>query len=348
MLERTPRQRELHVGFKMLCEKLLTRDGYMIMESGWKQKVARAPVQAADLLIKRPSDPDTTVVESKFYRSRRIDPVLLRNALDELKRHRETKKSKSALLIVSAQTTPAMRQEAEKLGVTLWGFAELLQMTAKTPSLADNLADLLRDGDPSTGDVFAAELAVLEEQSGRQRPRGEGAKIAADLDLVKPMRDGNKRFAQLCDRAIRYLFSEQFHRWAPQNNPEDGLFRPDLIARLAAGHDFWSALSGDFDGRYGLFLFPNQAEPLGHGAILSAERFLSRPALRPMLLVVSRAGLDAGGRRAVQEALRQRGHLILSLTLAELKDMLTARDLGDEFHDVLIDRMSEMLTDLSI
>ena len=349
MLDRMPRQRELHVGFKMLCEKLLTRDGFMIMESGWKQKTGRVPAPGVDFVVKRPNEPDTMAVEAKFYRSRRVDAVLFRNALDELKRQRESRKSKTAVLILSTTVSEPMLAEAEKAGITLWGLPELLQRTAKTPSLADTLAELLRDGDPLSvrGDLFEAELASLDEQSTRQRQK-EGAKLSADFDLVKPGRDGAKRFAQLGDKAMRYLFGEQFNRWMTQANPDDGLFRPDLIARLVPRHDFWASLSGDFSVRYALFSFPNGGEPLNQGAVLSAERFLSRPALRPLAIVVSRAGFDAGGKRAIQDALRQRGHLILPLALAELKDMLAARDMGDEFYDILIERLSETLTDLSV
>lgn len=350
MLDRSmPRQRELHIGFKMLCEKILTRDGFMIMESGWKQKTGRVPTPGVDFVVKRPNEPDTMTVEAKFYRARRVDAVLFRNALEELKRQRETKKSKTALLILSTVVSGTMQAEAEKAGVTLWALPELLQRTAKTPSLADTLADLLRDGDPLSvrGDLFEAELAALEEQSTRQRQK-EGAKLSSDFDLVKPGRDGAKRFAQLGEKAMRYLFGEQFNRWMAQASPDDGLFRPDLIARLVPRHDVWVSLSGDFSARYALFSFPNGAEPLGQGNVLSAERFLSRPALRPLSIIVSRASLDAGGKRAVQEALRQRGHLILTLTLAEVKEMLTSRDMGDEFHDILIERLSETLTDLSV
>lgn len=349
MLERTPKHKELQIGFKMLCEKLLTRESFLIMEAGWKQKHGRTAVSTADLTIKRPSEADLTVVEAKFYRSRKVDLALFRNALEELKKHRDAKKAKNAIMIVTCEITPAMRVETERHGGVLWGLADLLLLTAKTPTLADTLADLLREADPGAAgrDLFSEELQQLEEQSPRIKTKSEGARLIADLDQVKPGREGVKKFEQLCDKAIRYLFADQFQRWNSQPHIDDRLHRPNLIARLVPKHEFWISLSEDFRCRYVLFSFGNEMEPLNQGEILSNLRHLSTGALRTVLLVICRGGLDAGARRASQSALRENGHVVLMLTLAELRDMLTAKDNGDEFSDVLIDRAAELLTDLT-
>lgn len=349
MLDRTPRHRELQTGFKMFCEKLITREGFLVMEAGWKQKNARNLHAGIDLVVKRPSDPDMTVVEAKFYRSRLIDPALIRNALEEIKKFRDAKKAKAALLIITAEISAGLKAEALKQDVTIWDLTDILQLTVKTPTLADGLGELLREGDFSAaqGEQFFEELVLLDEQSPRQKGKAEGARLIGELDAVKPGREGARKFEQLCDKAMRYLLSDQFHRWNTQVTTEDGFNRPDLLARLVPRHAFWVGLSEDFRSRYVVFAFKNTAEPLPHGEIFSVETYLHAGALRMIALVVARAGIDAGARRACQLALRERGKLVLCLTLAELREMLAAKDSGDEYNDILIERAGELLTDLS-
>lgn len=348
MLDRTPRHRELQTGFKMFCEKLLTREGFLVMEAGWKQKNARTPYGSCDLIIKRPAEPDTTVVDAKFYRSKRLDSSLFRNAMEELKKFRDAKKAKGAVLILTAELSDAHRAEAQKNGILVWDLGDIVQSAAKTPTLSDNLSDLLRDGDPGVlgREQFATELAILDEQSPRAKNKSEGARLIAELDQTKPGKEGARKFEQLCDKAIRYVFAEQFQRWITQIHVEDGFNRPDLIARLVPKHEYWTTLAEDFRTRYVVFSFLNDADPVVQGEILSAERHLFTGALRSVGIIVSRAGIDPGARKACHMVLRQSGKLILCLTLAELKEMLQAKDAGDEYNELLIDRTAELLTDL--
>ncbi len=344
MLERSPRHRELQISFRSLAEKILAREGAIVVETGWKNKTGKAPAAAADFLFKRPPENELTVVEAKLSRSRRMEDGLFRNALEELKRHREAKKAKNATLILTAEPTPAQVQEAERQGVTLWGIPQLVPLAIKTPTLAEALADLLRDIS-TDATHFAETMAYLEAHTARAKARGEGAKLIAELDQSKPGRENHRKFEQMGEKAMRLLFSEQVQRWSVPVLIEDGLNRPTLVVRLLPRHDVWAALSEEFGSRYVAIGFINHAEPAGHGDVLSAARHLHPRARRSIGILVARGGFDQGARRAAVEVLRDQGKLILLVSLQDLKEMLIARDAGDDYHDFFHERASDLMAD---
>lgn len=344
MLERSPRHREIQISFRSLCEKILAREGAIVVETGWKSKNGRAPAQAADFVFKRPPDPDLTVVEAKFIRSRRMEDALFRNALDEVKRYREVRKARHATLIITSEPTGAQLQEAERQDVTLWGIRQLIPLALKTPTLAEALADLLRElsGDP---DQFADAMHLLEAHTARAKNRGEGAKLIAELDQIKPGRENHRKFEQIGEKVIRFLFTDQVQRWSVPVATDDGLNRPTLLVRMMPHHEVWQSLCRDFNSRYVTFTFLNSGELAGHGDVHSSARHLHPKAQRSIGIVVARAGLDTGARRAAVEALREQGKLILTVSLAELREMLMARDAGDEYHDFFHERACELMAD---
>ena len=347
MLDRLPRHKEFQNGFRQFCEKLLTREGFIVLEAGWKQKTGRAPAQVSDFILKRPQDAATTAVEAKFYRSRNVDPLLLSNALDDLKAYREQKRARDAILILTGDVTPAFAAEAEKAGVEIWSLASIIQMTAKTPSLAETLADLLRDAQPGE-DGFDEALAQLDDLSPRAKAKGEGQRLSTEFDLVKPGREGARKLDQVAEKAIRFLFADQFQRWTTLlGTPEEGTLRPLMLARAVPRHAVLRALLDDLGARFVIFAVDNGAEPVGAGQVLALERHLYPQAGRSVAIYLTRAGGEPAARRAAIAALRDHGKLILTVSLAELKEMLFAKDRGDEFADLLFERANDLLTDLA-
>lgn len=344
MLERSPRHREIQISFRSLAEKILAREGAIVVETGWKNKTGKAQAATADFVFKRPPENELTVVEAKLCRTRRMDDGLFRNALEEIRRHRDAKKAKNAILIMTADASPAQSLEAEKQGVAVWGIPQLVPLAIKTPTLAEALADLLREisSDPHH---FADPMQTLEANTARAKARGEGAKLIAELDQSKPGRENHRKFEQIGEKAVRLLFSEQVQRWSVPVIMEDGLNRPTLVVRLAPRHDVWQSLSTEFSSRYMIFSFQNEAEPAGYGDVTAASRHLHPKARRSVGILVARGGFEQGARRAAVETLRDHGKLVLLVSLQELKEMLIARDAGDEYHDFFHERASDLMAD---
>jgi hypothetical protein len=344
MLERTPRHREIQMNFRSLAEKILAREGAIIVENAWKTKNGKTPPTAPDFVFKRPPENELTVVEAKLLRSRRLEDALFRNALEEVKRYRDARKAKHGILILTADLTELQAQEAERQGVTLWGISQLVPLALKTPTLAEALSDLLREVS-SDGEQFAEIMQQLEANTARSKARGDGAKLVAEFDQIKPGREGQRRFEQVGEKAMRLLLSDQVQRWSVPVITEDGMSRPALVVRLMPRHDVWSTLCADLGSRYMTIGFLNQPDAAGHGDILSAARHLYPRATRSIALVLARAGWDGAWRRAAIELLREQGKLVLPVGLQDLKDMLIARDSGDEYHDFFHERASDLMAD---
>lgn len=347
MMERSPRHREIQLSFRSLAEKILAREGAIVVETGWKSKNGRAPAANADFAFKRPPDNELTVVEAKLLRSRRMEDGLFRNALDELKRFREARKAKNAILIMTAEPTEAQLLECERQAVTIWGLPQIIPLALKTPTLAETLADLLRE---ISADIqhFDESIHLLDGHTARSKARGDGQKLAAEFDQTKPGRENQRKFEQTGEKAIRLLFSEQVQRWSVPVVTEDGMNRPALVVRLMPRHDVWIGLTRDFDSRYMSIAFQNAAELASYGDVLAAARHLHPKAKRSIGLLIARSGADQGARRGALEVLREQGKLIITVTLAELKELLIARDAGDEYHDFFHERASDLLADNSL
>lgn len=344
MLERSPRHREIQMNFRSLAEKILAREGAIVVENGWKTKNGKAAPSAPDFVFKRPPENELTVVEAKFLRSRRMEDQLFRNALEEIKRYRDLRKAKQAILILTCEPSDFQMQEAERQGVALWGISQLVPMALKTPTLAEALSELLREVSYD-GNQFLDTMQLLEASTTRAKARGDGAKLIAEFDQIKPGREGQRRFEQVGEKAMRLLLSEQVQRWSVPVITEDGMNRPALVLRLMPRHDVWSLLSADFSSRYMTIGFLNDAEPAGYADVLSAARHLYPRANRSICLLLARNGWDGAWRRGAIEVLREQGKLVLPFGLADLKDLLIARDCGDEYHDYFHERANDLMAD---
>ncbi len=344
MLERNPRHREIQAGFRSLCEKILAREGAIVVETGWKAKNGKAPPTQADFVFKRPPDTELTVVEAKYLRSRRMEDGLFRHALDDIRRFRDTRKAGHAILIITAEPTDMQMQEAERQAVQLWGIAQLLPMAQKTPTLAETFADLLRELAVHPGQ-FLREMQQLEGFTARSKSRGDGARLIGEFEQTRPGKENQRKFEQVGEKALRLLFADQVQRWSLPVASDDGQHRPSMVARLLPHHDVWLTLQGDFSSRYMTVSFVNGAEPAGYGEVHAAARHLHPKAQRSIAILVSRAGFDGGARRAAVEELRENGKLVLTVTLPDLREMLTARDGGDDYHDFFHERASELMAD---
>ena len=70
------------------------------------------------------------------------------------------------------------------------------------------------------------------------------------------------------------------------------------------------------------------------------------PALRKKVIIISREGENEYALAACRGALRENGKLILNLTVADVCEMLTERDSGDDHNALLTAKLDDMLTKL--
>ncbi len=331
----------LEVEFVEFCKALLAKEGYELSS-------APSPVttrdRSPDLTVKD-SNGDTTYVEIKFYRSNKGLSRLTENGLRQLERTIKSQGSGKGILILSAPVRGHTIADVD-VSVDIWDLDTLFKKCRPDQSLIRRLARIVRatraDSDPA-GEADAIEPQLLEPLAADP---AIGRRFASALQSCALGREGSAAFENACQSAIELLFAPEFGAWTKQHPVEGGFHRLDLIGRLTPKHDFWVSLARDFRTRYVVFEFKNYSDPITQDQIYTTERYLYPTALRGVAVVVARNGLAESARSAIKGSLRESGKLILYISGSELADMLVGFDAGDDPHNLLIDRLDAILTDV--
>ena len=348
---------DLAKAFEQFCERLLQAEGFET-EASPTYKGPGGRVVRPDIMARKPGNRQA-IVEVKFYRSKRIDPSLIPNAIRQINYYRDALKSPregspDGILIVTSRVSDDLKTKAGKTGIAIWDYDDLVMRSSKHANLLPDFTQLLHDG---TANIFGSddydrirnveEVGRLKADLSEEAGLGEGAKIANELSKIRSGSEASRPFEDACERAVKYLFAEEFQRWSSQHQVEEGFHRLDLIARLVPKHEFWVSLSQDFATRYVVFEFKNFEEPIGQNQIYLTEKYLFSGGLRRVSVVVARKGLDSGGQRATKACLRDNGKLIICLSLCDLRQMLLAKDTGDEYNELMIIRVSDLMMGLA-
>src|SRR5215471_15483833 len=116
--------------FAMLCERILSANGYEIELSAITEHGFRA-----DTVVKAP-DGQRIVVETRLYRSPRISSSLIENAIQQLLLMRKEFRADKALLITTLPGLPSIAIRpllAEEL--EFWDIQKLTEMVASSREL---------------------------------------------------------------------------------------------------------------------------------------------------------------------------------------------------------------------
>lgn len=330
----------LYLEFENLCRDMFVADGFLIQSQG-----GRGP--GVDLLLRNEESGGLGVADVKLYRSAPVPFSLLRNSLNQVDSYRQQHNADEAFLVVSVLIDPQQIVEVKKTrDIDIWDLQKLSEVARGNLRLSHRLDDFLRRASVSTASGFRPSNARGFESADEDPPSPIGEKLIAELISIPPGRDAAKRFEKWCVNCLKYLFSEEFAVWSAQSRVERGFHIMDLIGRLAPSHLFWSGVSADFRTRYIVFEFKNYTEDIGQDQIYSTEKYLYTTALRSVAVIIARAGIDDGARHAIKGALRESGKLILWVSLAELLNMLRDKDVGNDPHNLLFDRLDELLTDI--
>ncbi len=221
-------------------------------------------------------------------------------------------------------------------------FEEIFKETAAfserptpTPTQVDIDDDLSIERRSSTSQAIPTLMQLMGDR--------EGAYICAELHGTPAGAAGAKTFEKTVEKALRYIFSNDLVNWSPQNLTIDKISIFDLIARISSKHDFWSAIVNQFNSRYIVFEFKNYSEKITQGQIYTTEKYLYKAALRSTAIIISRLGADNNALAASRGALREHGKLIINLDIEQLCKMLKLRDNNDDYNDVLVNIVDDML-----
>jgi hypothetical protein len=340
---------ELFREFEELCAMLLEAEGYK-RAAPQSRPSPNLPIDTPDLVLFNESSGKSAVAEIKLYRSTAVSMSLLRNSIRQLDVYRQQFGTTEAILLLSVPLEPRRIREARlESGIAIFDLKKLMSIAKRDALLGDLLADFIRRASIGVLGSGARALRTADSVplgSDEQTKQPEGAALAQDLETCPEGQPGAASFERACAAALRYLFREEFAMWKPQNAVEAGFHRIDLLARLAPRHQFWLGIARDFRTRYVVFEFKNYSSPIPQNQIYTTEKYLYPAALRSVAVMVAREGIDEGARHALKGALREAGKLILWVTRSELAAMLRDKDAGNDPHNLLFDRLDELLVDL--
>lgn len=235
-----------------------------------------------------------------------------------------------SIVIVTLDLPSQSLRPLETASTKIWSLANLSEM-AKDPDIFERLEELTSD-------------TVLQSDgiSRLNDPLRKGSDIADRLLETPSGRPGAIQFEQLCEQAVRFLFSSGLASIRAQRRTENGHSRMDLIARIRPSIDsFWVMIASDFSSRYVVFEIKNYEDPITQNEVNLTEKYLFPNGLRRVAIIIARNGIDKGGETASAAILRTHGMLIMTITLNDLVRMLFLKDSGGAPENLLFDRMDE-------
>jgi hypothetical protein len=303
-----------------------------------------------DILARSPSAREWTVVEIKLYRSDRTSQTLLDNALQQIGKYMAGLRALEGILVVTSNMTSVQRERyrASYSSIRIWDLPELVsQARGHDALLSSAVSEFVKRARIGRSERDEFELAELvDEAAAPPPPHGKGGSLAKELESSSAGKSEKaaKRFENICERAVRLLFGDDFAVWNSQSRTDGAFHRMDLVARIAATADpFWLGLGHDFRSRYVIFEFKNYKEKVRQGEVYTTEKYLFTAAMRSIAIIIARNGSSESADTAMKGSLREQGKLILSISMQELCGLLKGFDVGEDPRNLLIDKLDNML-----
>lgn len=168
------------------------------------------------------------------------------------------------------------------------------------------------------------------------------------LDRVEPGNLKAHEYEKFCVEVLKYLFNDSLSLWEEQKKSNDDLFRFDLICKIKnhIKNEFFNTLEKYFSSKYIIFEFKNYIEEITQREIYTTEKYLYRTALRMVAIIITRNGIDKNGMKAIKGILRENGKLIIVLDDKDIKQMIKAKEQGEDYHKVLITKLDHLFVSL--
>lgn len=291
-------------------------------------------------------------IEVKHYRSTVAKLSLIESAAARVDRLELREQEIKGILVVSC-FVPSHQFASLGIGaVELIDRYQLLRLAiASAPRLADELMTLLEMRQDDLTREFGYWNFVVEPpvdpNGDKQRPPPEidtqGTDLCLELREFKPGRENWKKFEDLCERILRYLFANELQGWHKQKRTEDGFSRYDFVCRIQHDGGFWAFLQDHLRSRYVVFEFKNYRAKIKQGQILTTEKYLLERGLRTVAIIISRKGADPGAQAIVQGAMREAGKLMLVLDDEQICEMLHLKEGGSDPADRLFELADDFL-----
>lgn len=168
------------------------------------------------------------------------------------------------------------------------------------------------------------------------------------LETIIAGKKNAQQYEKFCVDILKYLFNDTLTLWEEQQKSNDDLFRFDLICKIKnnINNEFFNTIENYFSSKYIIFEFKNYIEEITQKEVYTTEKYLYKTALRTVAILLTRNGVDKNGIKAIKGTLRENGKLIIVLDDSDIKQMIYAKEHGEDYIEILINKLDKMLASL--
>lgn len=291
-------------------------------------------------------DQEKIYVDCKLYRNSVISLQALDRAVEQLYKNMTKNQIESGLLILFGNVNNKYKNRYKKNAITILDISNILYYVEKSSKLFNDLINLLYF---PIVDIKPSPVQGLSRIPKKDEPIIDVLQddYIMRLQECKTGKGYERRYEEICEEVIQYLFDEEFALFAPQHETDDNLFRMDILCSLKGNSAFWSWLINHYNSRFVVFEFKNYSDQLKQNLIFITEKYLFNAALRNVAIIISRKGFSKNAKRAAEGCLKEAGKLILDITDDDLINMIKKKREGEEPADYLLEKMETMLMSIS-
>mgnify|MGYP004542060721 FL=1 len=224
-------------------------------------------------------------------------------------------------------------------------ISNLLYLVSNNQKMKDKLINLL---DFSTESIIEKELDFNIDLKQYKKCMKSNYGYIEKLEAIIAGKKNAQQYEKFCIDILKYLFNDTLSLWEEQQKSNDDLFRFDLICKIKnnINNEFFNTIENYFSSKYIIFEFKNYIEEITQREVYTTEKYLYKTALRTVAILLTRNGVDKNGIKAIKGTLRENGKLIIVLDDSDIKQMVYAKEHGEDYIEILINKLDKMLVSL--
>lgn len=300
-----------------------------------------------DLIARRGAN--KLAIEVKAFRTGRVPISILLDSIARLLASIESSgETYTPVVVVVGQVSKNIHRivnERFPVEVVVVDIQHLLFMVQNNQMLRDRLVSALEytvDNIVPT----APQLDILLQPC--QSVVSEYDSLIQQLDNWDPENTTSAAYERLCTDILKKVLADDLTLWREQQKSDADLFRFDLICKIKNenAREFWNMCERYFNTKYIVFEYKNYRGTITQKEIFTTVKYLYMKALRGVAIIVSVNGTDKNADWAIRGILREEGKLIISLSNADLREMIERKKRGDDPAEYLSEKLDALLIDL--
>ena len=249
------------------------------------------------------------------------------------------------LVLFSRRSCMIKDRLVDNYNINVIDISNLLYLVSNNQKMKDRLINLL---DFSTENIIEKELYFNIDLKQYKKCIESNYGYIERLENIIAGKKNVQKYEKFCADILKYLFNDTLSLWEEQQKSNDDLFRFDLICKIKnnINNEFFNTIENYFSSKYIIFEFKNYIEKITQKEVYTTEKYLYKTALRTVAILLTRNGVDKNGMKAIKGILRETGKLIIVLDDNDIKQMIYAKEHGEDYIEILINKLDKILVSL--